>query len=73
MRESHQAVPDATVGLEMNPRHALIQALEQRRGADATGFAEACELLFGQALLARGEPLADPSSFNELLVKLMLK
>jgi molecular chaperone HtpG len=72
MREAHQDVPDATVVLELNPRHALIQALDQRRSADEAGFRDACELLLGQALLARGEPLADPSRFNELLVKLML-
>ena len=56
--------------LEVNPRHPLIHKLADMTGNDAD---DVIHLLYDQALLAEGEQLPDPASFNKRLIALMMK
>jgi molecular chaperone HtpG len=61
--------------LELNPKHAIVQKLQERYGKDANDpiLGEYAELLFGYAALAEGSELPDPVRFNQLLARLMAR
>lgn len=67
-----QKPPDARPVLEINVGHPLVKYLE--RVADQAEFTELAQLLFDQAALAEGAPLANPPEYvrrlNRLLVRL---
>ena len=73
LRRSGQDVPKQKRILELNPSHALVAGLEQLYEVDAKSprVAEISELLYGQALIAEGQPLEDPGRFTKLLTELM--
>ena len=61
--------------LELNPKHAIVQKLQERYEKDANDpiTGEYAELLYGYAALAEGSELPDPVRFNQLLAKLMAR
>ncbi len=61
--------------LELNPKHPILASLKARFVADAADplLADYAELLLGQALLAEGSELSDPSRFSGLVAELMVR
>ena len=61
--------------LEINPRHALVQALAKRYGAEADKslVEDAAWLLHDEARLMDGEQLADPAAFAARLTRVLAK
>ncbi len=72
MREMGQDVPAPKRALELNPDHPIVARLAELRGRDESRFADYCELILGQALLAEGSPLPRPARFAKLLSELMV-
>ena len=73
LRQAGQTIPEQKPILELNPAHAVIERLSQRFAKDPADprIADSARLLFGQAVLAEGGQLEDPSGFAELVNKLM--
>jgi molecular chaperone HtpG len=73
LRQAGQAIPVRKPILELNPEHAVIERLHQRFAADPADarIPDAARLLYGQAVLAGGGQLEDPSGFASLVNKLM--
>ena len=60
--------------LELNPKHALIRALNARAGPDGAGdLGAAPSLLLDQARILEGETLPDPAEFARNLADVMAK
>jgi molecular chaperone HtpG len=68
LKAAGQTTPDFHPILEINPEHALVKALSADRG----DFADWCNLLFDQAVLAEGGTLDDPASFVKRTNALLL-
>lgn len=75
MRRMGQDVPKSKRILELNPSHPLLQKLQTIFDQDAATpeLRDYSRLLYGQALLAEGSPLADPAGFSKLVANLMAK
>jgi molecular chaperone HtpG len=75
LREAGQEVPETLPILEVNPTHPLLKKLRELCEEDSSDrrIAEFGELLYGQALLAEGGRLDDPSEFSRKLADLMLR
>ncbi len=75
LRQAGQDVPATKPVLELNPSHALLEKLVAVCDADAADprLGEFAELLYGQALLAEGQPLPDPTAFSRRLAELMVE
>ncbi|MFO0690212.1 MAG: molecular chaperone HtpG [Myxococcota bacterium] len=73
LRQAGQAIPERKPILELNPEHAVVERLQARFAKDPADarIADAARLLFGQAVLAEGGQLEDPSGFAGLVNKLM--
>jgi len=73
LRQAGQTIPERKPILELNPSHPVVERLSQRFEKDPADprIADSARLLFGQAVLAEGGQLADPSGFAELVNKLM--
>lgn len=73
LRQAGQAIPERKPILELNPGHPVLERLTARFEADPEDprIAESARLLFGQAVLAEGGQLDDPSGFAELVNGLM--
>lgn len=65
LKAAGQSVPDSKPVLEINPKHGLVQRLNQQ--PDDTRFTDWSHILFDQALLAEGGQLEDPASFVQRL------
>ncbi len=65
LKAAGQNVPVSKPVLEINPRHGLINRLNQE--TDEQRFNDWCNILFDQALLAEGGQLEDPASFVKRL------
>jgi molecular chaperone HtpG len=69
LKASGQALPEAKPNLEVNLGHPLLRRLGAEQ--DQAKFEKFASLVFDQAVLAEGRPLADPAKFvkrlNELL------
>ena len=65
LKAAGQSVPDSKPVLEINPKHGLVQRLNQQ--SDDTRFTDWSHILFDQALLAEGGQLEDPASFVQRL------
>ena len=74
LRRSGQNVPASKPILEINPAHPLLVKLHEVCDADRDDprLAEYAELLLGQAILAEGGQLPDPSAFGRRIAELML-
>ncbi len=70
LKAAGQKVPGSKPILEINPRHPLVERLEQE-GDDAR-FGDWSHILFDQALLAEGGQLEDPATFVKRLNEMML-
>ncbi len=70
LQEAGQPVPESKPILELNPRHQLVEQLKEET-ADAR-FADLCDVLLGQAVLAEGGTLDNPSAFVKKLNGLLL-
>ncbi|VEG38860.1 molecular chaperone of HSP90 family [Mycolicibacterium flavescens] len=70
-RASGQTMPVTKRILELNPRHPLVNGLQQaqKNSADESALAETAELLYGTALLAEGDIPDDPAKFAALLAE----
>jgi molecular chaperone HtpG len=71
MEAAGQAVPESKPILEVNPRHPLVEKLDQ--AADEDRFADLASILFDQANLAEGGQLDDPAGYVARLNKLLLE
>ncbi len=73
LTKNKMEVPSHKRVLEINPDHDIVQKLKARFDIRPTDleFADHAKLLYGQALLAEGSPLPDPSQFAKLVAELM--
>jgi molecular chaperone HtpG len=72
LKQAGQNNPFATLPvLEVNPKHPLIERLNQSR--DDAAFADLANLLYEQAMLAEGGELEDPASFVRRVNKLIVE
>jgi molecular chaperone HtpG len=68
LKAAGQKTPEFHPILEINPEHALVKALSPEGG----DFADWCNLLFDQAVLAEGGTLDDPATFVKRTNALLL-
>jgi molecular chaperone HtpG len=66
-----QKAPEARPLMEVNVVHPLVQYLDAL--ADAGQFGELAQLLYDQAALAEGSPLANPPEFVQRLNRLLVR
>jgi molecular chaperone HtpG len=73
LRQAGQAISERKPILELNPDHEILKRLGKRFETNPTDpkIADATRLLLGQAILAEGGQLEDPSAFGALVNKLM--
>lgn len=74
MRQTGQEPPPRKRVLELNAEHPLTRKLKELHdeGPETGRVKDWGELLLGQALLAEGSPLPDPTRFSQLVSDLML-
>ncbi|PKL45727.1 MAG: molecular chaperone HtpG [Candidatus Riflebacteria bacterium HGW-Riflebacteria-1] len=74
LRASGKDVPQVKRTLELNPGHPLLGKMHEIFIKDKQNpkISEYAELLYGQALLAEGGQLPDPSGFNRKVAELMV-
>ena len=70
MRAMNKDAPKEKRILELNGSHPLVTKM---KGLEGDALKDAVELLYDQALIAEGSPVADPARFGKLLTALMLK
>ncbi len=73
LRAQNKDMPQAKRILEINPDHAVIKKLSRMCDLEAeeSSIGEWIYLLYDQACLAEGSPIADPPSFAKRMSKLM--
>ena len=73
LRQAGQEIPERKPILELNPEHEILKQLGKRFEGNPTDpkIADAARLLLGQAVLAEGGQLDDPTGFAELVNKLL--
>ncbi len=73
LRQAGQEIPDRKPILELNPNHTVVERLAKRFEENPTDarIGDSAKLLLGQAILAEGGQLEDPSGFADLVNKLM--
>ena len=69
LRAMNKDAPKEKRILELNGAHPLVAKI---KGLEGDAQKDAVELLYDQALIAEGSPVADPARFGKLLVKLMM-
>ena len=72
LRASQEGIPKTKRILEVNPEHSVIDNLLRRHHQADERLDEWIKLLFDQALLAEGSPLAEPASVARRLSGLLL-
>ena len=70
MRAMNKDAPKEKRILELNATHPLVEKL---KGLTGDAQKDAVELLYDQALIAEGSPVADPARFGKLITDLMMK
>ena len=70
MRAMNRDAPKEKRILELNGTHPLVAKI---KGLEGDALKDAVELLYDQALIAEGSPVADPARFGKLLTGLMMK
>ena len=70
LKAAGQKTPAAKPIMELNPRHPLVQRLNEE--TEDGRFGDLAQVLFDQALLAEGGNLEDPAGFVKRLNQLML-
>ena len=73
LRQAGQEIPDRKPILELNPSHPIVEKLGKRFESNPTDpkIGDAARLLLGQAILAEGGQLDDPTRFAEIVNGLM--
>ena len=71
LKEAGQFVPESKPILELNPKHVLIERLQDQ--TDDELFKDWSEILFDQAVLTEGGKLQDPVAFVHRLNQLLAK
>ena len=59
--------------LELNPNHALFQAIEKAYDKNSANLGEYANLIYAQALLIEGFPLENPVEFANSMNKLLIE
>ena len=74
-RAMNQEIPVSKRILELNCDHALIRAFEKKlaAGCDEAVLKKYAGLLYDQALLLEGSPVADPAAFAKGIQELLLE
>ena len=74
MRAMNQEVPKAKRILELNPGHAVLANMKEifEKNKDDQVLADFIDLVYGQALIAEGSPVKNPSRFAKLVSSLMV-
>ena len=70
MAVAGQTPPESKPRFEINPTHPLVAQLDQE--ADEDRFADLANVLFDQAGLAEGRPLADAAGYVQCVQRLLL-
>jgi len=70
MEAAGQTIPESKSSLELNPKHPLVERLGATPAG--AGFEDLVHLIYGQAILAEGQPLPDPGAFVQRLNKALL-
>jgi molecular chaperone HtpG len=75
LRQAGQEIPERKPILELNPEHGVLKRLGERFEKNPTDpkIADSARLLLGQAILAEGGQLEDPTGFAELVNSLMIE
>ena len=75
LRAHGRDVPANKRVLEINPAHSLIKGLANMHNTetDHTNLNEWIELLYDQALITEGSPVADPGAFAKRMTRLLEK
>jgi molecular chaperone HtpG len=74
LREAGRDLPKSSRILELNPDHAIVRSLRtlvDRGDADPARVADWIEVLYDQALVAEGAPIADPGGFVRRITSLL--
>lgn len=71
LRAQNLKLPETKRIFEVNLGHPLVRSLEELGKRDEAQLGEYVELLYDQALLAEGSPVADPSRFARRVADLM--
>jgi molecular chaperone HtpG len=73
LRQAGQEIPERKPILELNPEHQVLIQLGKRFEENPTDprISDSARLLLGQAVLAEGGQLDDPTGFAELVNKLL--
>lgn len=74
LKAMNQEVPKVLRILELNPKHALLEKLQNvfAKNAEDPALGDYAYLLYGQALLSEGGQLPDPAKFSRLVTDLMV-
>ncbi len=75
MRQMGQQMPENKRILEINPSHALFDAMNRifEKDQKAMGLEEYINILYNQALLLEGSKPKDPAAFASAVTRLMVK
>ncbi|MEM1243546.1 MAG: molecular chaperone HtpG [Pseudomonadota bacterium] len=71
MKAAGQAMPESKPILELNPKHPIVESLNQEQ--NETRFNEVSHLLLEQSILAEGGQLDDPALFIKRMNHLILE
>lgn len=69
--QQHEDIPPQKRILELNPKHPLIEAVHKISADDSDAANDWISLIYDQALLAEGSPIADPPRFAKRFTQLM--
>ena len=70
----HQQVPETKRIFELNPKHPLVEKMDEALKSGKKDEAELCaKVMFNQALITEGSPLDDPAGFAKSVTELLVK
>ncbi len=74
MKAMNQEMPKSKRILELNPEHSIVKSLRNLYELDSDNpkLEEFAELLYDQALLTEGSPIANPLKFSKRVAELMV-